>query len=87
MIKFKPIYMSGETRKADSADYIDYYRAENGMIIEICEIINSYVRYYKVYLNEEDKAAHKVLESFTYLNDAKLFCDTWQQTADEITIQ
>lgn len=80
MIKFQAVYMSGETRKADSTDYIDYYRAENGMIIEIVDVINTACRFYRVYLSESDKAAKNVLESFSYLNEAKRFCDTWNET-------
>ena len=69
MMKFKAVYMSGESRKADPTDYIDYYEAENGLKIEIVELINSTHRFYRVW-----SADGKALRSSDFLNEAKLYC-------------
>lgn len=54
-MKFERIYMqSGTNKKADSTDYVDYYRAENGVVIQVVELLNSRDRLYKVFDSETD---------------------------------
>ena len=54
-MKFERIYMgSGTNKKADSTDYVNYYKAENGMVIQIVELINSTIRFYKVFKDEDE---------------------------------
>ena len=54
-MKFERIYMTSHTnKKADSTDYVDYYKAENGMVIQIVEPLNMSGRWYKVFANEDE---------------------------------
>ena len=77
-MKFERIYMaSGTNKKADNTDYVDYYKAENGAVIQIVETINPVYRFYKV-LNGVDEMRRKpnpLVENyhmcFERLRDAK----------------
>ena len=65
-MKFTKDYMIGGLKgKDDSTDYIVGYKAENGMYIEIKELIDNTYRWYKVNDGKE----------FQYLKDAKAYCE------------
>ena len=58
-MKFEKIYMqSGTNKKADNTDYVDYYKAENGMIIQPIEFLNSSAKFYKVFDNIDERNIH-----------------------------
>lgn len=65
-MKFTKIYkFSGTNHKDDETDYIDRYEAENGTVIEIVELINTNIKWYKVNGKEFDtlKAAKAYVEA------------------------
>ena len=76
-MKFERIYMgSGTNKKADSTDYVDYYKAENGAIIARIELLNVGDIYYRVYNNEKEYKKHNPFREnwgfcFSKLRDAK----------------
>lgn len=77
-MKYTKVYISGNEYKEDSTDYVDYYRAENGMVIAIDEVINTNYRFYSVYSSEEgyknkDKSA--LIFSYPTLKQAKAFIE------------
>lgn len=68
-MKYKRIYtISGTNKKADDTDYISKYIAENGKVIEIMELVNSPMRWYRVDGKEFDtlKAAKNYVECIKY---------------------
>ena len=76
-MKFERIYMGSHTnKKADSTDYVDYYKAENGMIIQVIEFLNTGGKFYKVFDDERDMNTYypfgdKMHWCFERLKDAK----------------
>ena len=79
-MKYEKIYMSGENKKADNTDYIDYYKAENGKVIQIVELLNTSDRFYKVYNSVEDMKAYYPFGGhfrpcFERLRDAKAYVE------------
>ena len=77
-MKFERIYMqSGTNKKADNTDYVDYYRAENGVVIQIVEMLNMPGKVYRVFNNEGEMRqkpnpfVEKYHPCFSTLADAK----------------
>ena len=88
-MKFTRVYMSGETKKADNTDYIDYYKAENGMIIQIIEPLNMSGRWYKVFVDEDDMRKFYPLgenfhRCFQTLQSAKEFVSRYTKITEVI---
>ena len=80
-MKYEKIYMGSHTnKKADSTDYVDYYKAENGKVIRIMELINSTYRFYKVYDSVDEMLTYypfgeKAHPCFQTLKSAKEFVE------------
>ena len=81
-MKFERIYMqSGTNKKADSTDYVDYYKAENGAVIQIVELINVDDRFYKVFRDESEWKKYNPFREnwhlcFSKLRDAKDYVES-----------
>lgn len=70
-MKFKRVYLiGGEAGKDDNTDYVVGYRAENGMYIEIKELVDNTYRWYMVGGKE-----------FGTLKAAKEYCESKAQKA------
>ena len=70
-MKFTRVYLiGGEAGKDDDTDYVVGYRAENGMYIEIKELVDNTYRWYMVGGKE-----------FGTLKDAKAYCEAKAQKA------
>lgn len=73
ILKFTPHYWSGATYKAHEGDTINYYEAENGYIISICDFPKGGSEY-AVYRNHFRYCHHEPERIYKTMNEARLFC-------------
>lgn len=72
-MRFERIYMqSGTNKKADSTDYVDYYKAENGAVIQKIELRGVGDVFYKVFESEDDIKKYNPFRENWYLCFSKL---------------